>query len=130
MKITRKQVLEAIRTEKLKPDHFVHGEYDSANSVTVFSPGCKVCAVGAVLRQAGVSNEDMDYRAYSLIGGGNYCSGDDEYVELANKNYLAALSIKFENLAKKNGGAGPKTKASLRNFVRRHFPKVFETVGQ
>jgi hypothetical protein len=130
MKITRKQVLEAIRTEKLHAGAFLRPRYEGVDRYMEDSR-CEVCAVGAVLRHVGIPNSEINDRASNLLTvEAGWTSDSDEFEELEDGNFLAALSIKFEKLVKKNGGAEPKTKTSLYYFVRRHFPKEFETVGK
>lgn len=130
MKIARKDVLKAIRTEKLRAGSFISGRI-RADGKLVEDSRCKVCAVGAVLRQAGIPSEDIDNQAYNVLTlESDWDDNGDEFKQLKDGNYLAALSVKFEKLAAKNGGVDPKTKSSLRNFVRRYFPKQFNMVGQ
>lgn len=125
MRIKRSEILKAIRTEKLKAGSFIHGkdvvdEFGYESYVT--DKNCKVCAVGAVLRYKGIDSEDIDNFAGDVTGFYVGIEGD-EFQELEDKNYLTALSVKFEKLAKKFG-AGKRTRTKLVAFVKRHFPKT------
>lgn len=124
MKVTRKQILQAIRTEPLKAGNWIHSKGDTDPYLNIVDKTCKVCAVGAVLRTAGVP--DIQIRSYGFgINNSDRAISHkgDEKLELEYKNYLAALSIKFEKLARKLG-AGKRTRDQLANFVKKNFPKT------
>lgn len=129
MKVTRKQILQAIRTESLKAGAWIHEKNvfneDLGYNIEVADDNCKVCAVGAVLRQAGVDSDEIRYMGDSLLNltlTALNADGDEE-AELENKNYLGALSVKFEKLAK-TYGAGKRTREKLAVFVKKNFPKT------
>lgn len=132
MRITRREILKAIRTEKLKGDAFIHGKllpdtivFDPTNpNRVIYDHTCKVCAVGAVLRHKKIPDEQIEDAGYGSIECfENYIGADgDEQKALDDKEWLLALSIKFEKLYKSYGG-GKRTKEKLAAFVKRHFPK-------
>ena len=125
MRIKRSDILKAIRTEPLKAGNWIHEDL-SSNTDEDFHSGCKVCAVGAVLRVKGISDEDIDFRAHEgLMNLGVGCSEEsDEEFALEEKKYLNALSIKFEKLSRRLGN-GKRTRAQLAAFVKKNFPKQF-----
>lgn len=124
MRITRKEIIRVIRTERLKGGQWIQEDLTNEND-ELYHSGCKVCAVGAVLRSKGVDNSDIDFRARTLMDSAFGCSesGDVEYA-LERKAYLNALSIKFETLAARLG-AGKRTREQLIKFVKANFPKQF-----
>lgn len=132
MIITRRDILKAIRTEKLKAGAFIETKkkWDVTNSVDVYyeDDTCKVCAVGAVLRQTGTSSETIEDRAYGITCQyGLTPRGDegDEFEAIKYNLYMNALSIRFERLAAEHG-CGKKTRQKLAWFVKRHFPKTIK----
>lgn len=126
MKFTRRQVLEAIRFENLTAGNFYNRYHDASGKNK-----CEVCAVGAVLQRAGVKPSKISDKAWKLVGGGGQCvdQAGDELEALKEKNYLAALSIKFEKLADELG-TGKRTRKILSNFVKANFPKEFTNVKE
>lgn len=124
MRIKRSDILKAIRTEPLKPDNWIHE--DHVTDKPLYNSSCKVCAVGAVLRQCGIPDNEISYRArFGLTG--VFCGvSKDGNLEgaLEAKLYLNALSIKFERLANRLG-AGKRTRKQLADFVKKNFPKQF-----
>lgn len=126
MKFTRRQVLEAIRFENLVGGGQI-GFCSPARED--YKKECEVCAVGGVLRRAGVDPELIDNTAWNLLGGYNTHPGKSGDLEeaLNNKNYLLALSVKFEQVADKFG-TGKRTRTILANFVKKEFPKEFKSI--
>lgn len=124
MIITRREILKAIRTEKLKEGGFIHLNKDELG----YDDTCKVCAVGAVLRSAGVGNGSINIIAQLLLEAGYYSDEGDEHTELEAKRYLNALSVKFEKLASVYG-AGKRTKDKLAIFIKKYFPKTINVEG-
>lgn len=134
MNITRKEILRAIRKEPLKAGEWIHNrevvKTDAEGTKyldSVLDKKCKVCAVGAVLRAKGIDPDQMNDVAWSLLGRDNdVAEGGDEKEALKDKNYLLALSIKFEKLADRLG-AGKRTREKLVEFVKENFPKNIRT---
>lgn len=136
IKVTRKEILKAIRTEPLKAGTWIHDRkvtLDNGSGISlqtsVADKKCKVCAVGAVLRQKGIPDDKIFWAADSLFcdTGSSECDSDasDEGNPLQNVkdgHYMAALSSKFEQLSKRLG-SGKRTRETLIRFVKRHFPK-------
>lgn len=129
MKFTRKEILNAIRTENLGQKGFIDDDFP-------FAKNCKVCAVGALLRKKKVHDVKIERTAASLIeleqqassGNGfthSVASCGDEHMCLYNEFYLSALSIKFEKLAS-SYGCGKVTRSKLAKFVKDNFPKEFK----
>lgn len=127
MRITRREILKAIRTERLQYGMFITPRLEDNNRY-VDDSFCKVCAVGAVLRQKGVPNHRIEDAADIVRIRGLVSSDGDEFEELKSKHYMNALSIRFEKLARKHG-VGPKTKIKLSSFIKRHFPKTINVKG-
>lgn len=121
MKIKRAQILKALRTEPLRQGHFV--ESDLLPEIGT----CNVCAVGAVLRSAGVPDRAINGVAVQpqVIGFADCCFDSSNKAEqklelaedLAERRYLAALSKVFEAAPKRTA------KAQAIAFVKKHFPK-------
>jgi hypothetical protein len=123
--ITRRDVLAAIRTEPLRPGNWV---------VTTENVKCEVCAVGAVLRHAGLNNEEifefgdimMHYGKCSVDGYGSKEDIEDTIQGmLRNNRYLHALSITFEFYSRRLG-KGKRIRKVLANFVKKNFPKTIK----
>jgi hypothetical protein len=96
------------------------------------SPDCNVCAVGAVLRKR-VSKDMLlsDFRVFcDEMTQGSFCSDDDLEEALENKNYLGALSIKFEQLNDYDYVDDRPPMLEIREkmieFVTKNFPESFE----
>lgn len=118
--VSKKEVLAAMR----------YGPLNSGNWITYNINGeCQVCAVGAVLRRVHFSDNAIENFGSSLADKGRvtpYLMGDgihEAIIEFLNKKqYLRALSIKFENQVDKTG-TGKKTREVMTNFVKKNFPK-------
>lgn len=128
MKITRAEILKAIRVEPLKPGSWVHPIEKVINKETgetkeIYSKKCEVCAVGAVLRQKGVASRNIGKRAGGFLAWEAVSTDGDEKEALKEENYLLALSVKFEKLAERFG-TGKRTRNKLAEFVKKNFPKV------
>lgn len=123
MVITRRDILRAIRVEKLKGTKFIHGRPNESGVYipTGFDHACKVCAVGAVLRRAGVPNYDINAVGFAITKAG-VSAYDNEHDAIASQAWFSALSVKFEKLYKSYGG-GKTTKTKLASFVKKYFPK-------
>jgi hypothetical protein len=122
MKIKRREILEAIRTEKLLAGgSFIHGRKDSLGN-RIIDRNCKVCAVGALLRLKGIDSDLITLTAHDITGDYGLTQDSNEFEALKKKQYINALSIRFERLYEKQG-AGKKTRETLARFVKRHFPK-------
>lgn len=127
MRITRREILKAIRTEKLRPGAFIEPKLINGSSV-LEDDTCRVCAVGAVLRQKGIPSESIEDVACAIMSDDFAIEPDDlfdstnEFEAIKAKAYMNALSIRFERLAMKNG-VGRRTREALCRFVKRHFPK-------
>jgi len=129
--IERRTILQAIRFEPLKAGRWVEGGYsDDMNTwVPLDDPNCSVCAVGACLRRAGLNNQQIDDFGDRMIeyGSVSYDDNDDLTLRhrieeaLESKEYLHALSVKFESQAEKTG-SGQRTRKILRQFVLDNFP--------
>jgi hypothetical protein len=136
--ISRKTILKAIKKEPLRAGEWV----DKSDLKTVGN--CHVCAVGAVLRTAGLPNNQIGNSAWNLMAGANPVTwGDDhmiaeEAAQIAKEgNHLAALSAYFEGIVRnydirtKDYGdvfaipnrAMPVVRRKLRRFVLKNFPK-------
>jgi hypothetical protein len=127
MRITRGQVLKAIKKEKLRPGQWVWDHVD---------PKCEVCAVGAVLRNAGMAPTDIDWSAPRICQY-KFVQGDGSIpAQLRRGNYLGALSMKFERLCEMTPMGGrdlwgcvtdehieTKIKPKLEEWVRDHLPR-------
>ena len=127
--ISRKDILQAIRTEPLLPGAWIHSRFDDKKSMLVLDDECPVCAVGAVLRKAGIVSYliattaafNVD-SAFDYLGGANV---EEMKAALQEGAYLNALSMKFEKLAK-TYGVGKRTRDRLVKFVKANFPKEIE----
>lgn len=131
MRITRREILKAIRTENLKGGTWI-GARVNKDGDTVSDEKCTVCAVGGVLRAKGIACDLIDDVACDITRGfyGVAPTTDDdgeeensEFDALKQKAYMNALSIRFERLYDKYG-SGKKTREKLCRFVKRHFPKT------
>lgn len=94
--ITRATVIEAIKTENLVPGKW----FQDMNNVW----NCSVCAVGAVIRKASALKY-CDYNGlnvndviWDLVDGEEVTDSIHIPRLLKRKNYLAALSAKFESM--------------------------------
>lgn len=124
--VTKETILKAIKTEKLVKRHFVlPDEEDSPYSPK--NKKCGVCAVGAVLRHSNFNNDQISDFGESLCFSGPvtplYTSEVHTELDylLDTGKYLNALSLKFEDQARKTG-VGVRTKKILAKFVKDNFP--------
>lgn len=100
--ITKQNMIDAVKTEPLAPGVWIS---------MVGTIDCEVCAVGGVLRAAGVQEDSINQVAnnctsYSHVEWNSECEDSgwrdiDDLLEdyIDDGKYLAALSIKFEDLA-------------------------------
>lgn len=124
MKITRRQVINALRTEPLTHGTWVY--QDGFNGPSKETE-CPVCAVGAVLRKAGLSNYEIDQAGNALMDNGSVTSDTAVADYLANGLYLNALSCEFES-RRIHGKALKATKAfreRLITWVKKNLPVTF-----
>jgi hypothetical protein len=123
--IKKSQVIKALKTEKLKRGQWFYiNDYVSTLPPTLT---CKVCAVGAVLRQVSFvkwaikNNVNWGYLGDSATNNSECLRGDDAKeeieLELNNKNYLAALSNYYES---------GHTRKQCIEWVKKNFPKQFK----
>lgn len=124
MIITRKEILKAIRTENLRAGSPIELRWDARGLDLIEDEKCKVCAVGAVFRQIGIKSTNIEscFRSVVMLTTSNASEDGNQAQELRLKNYLAALSIKFEKLAT-SYGCGKKTRTKLAEFVKVNFPE-------
>lgn len=111
--ITKENVIKALESEVLCRRYF----FEKKRLLT--PPGCKVCAVGAVLRHMsfekwGRKNKlDLNHIGWASLHDADPV-GQDPYDLLKDKQYLAALSNYFED-----GNSKKKCIA----FVEKNFPE-------
>lgn len=127
MKITKQEILKAIKTEPLRAGHFIGASdefgYEKLNSKK--GKSCTVCAVGAVLRNKikDVTIQDFNSICANSVEYWTEFSGMEAQYLIEKKDYLSALSVEFETLSNKF-----KTKAAIRKklikFVQDNFPKT------
>jgi hypothetical protein len=126
MKFTRKEVLRAIDTENLKAGTFIYTRDNKPYEE------CKVCIVGALVREkmnkdnSPMFLEDIcnDLTNHNVFGVCHfYMYALDEI--LKEKEYLQALSIKFEFLCKKYKTMKP-VRRLLKEWVKTNIPVSFE----
>jgi hypothetical protein len=122
--VLKSTILKAIKVEPLKGGSWLY-ERDTSN------PNCPVCAVGATLRQIGFDNDQITDFGSAMVDYGHCCNSDsfDTFAaatelkeHLKARNYLHALSMKFEYLYSRLGG-GKRTRKTLTKFVKENFPK-------
>ena len=89
MRISRDDILQAIDKERLIAEDWVGYDIDR--------PDCPVCAVGAVLRGAGLENQEIMDRAGAITGGA-FIASKSLPAALGAGNWLGALSIKWERM--------------------------------
>lgn len=126
--ISKKDILKAINTEPLAYGEWVKMDKDGSGWPTIISSdkNCSVCAVGSILRQAGLTNKRIHDFGFEMLHHGSV-TANDPYLEhslkdaLKNKEYLHALSIKFENQANKIG-VNKRTRSALTKFIEVNFP--------
>jgi hypothetical protein len=137
--VSRKTIIKAINEEPLKSGEFVLLDNKGWDPVPSKDKNCQVCAVGAVLRRAGLSNNKIHSFGDKLMWNGDVTPHTDdsfcEYDESATnaqiesliraKMYLHALSVKFEYQADKTGH-GKRTRKILTNFVKENFPATIK----
>lgn len=131
--IRKGTIINAIMTENLRSQAFIASPDGSVyNNDVSLDPKCAVCAVGALLRAAGATNEEIG--KLGTVIGRDIVRTDANAVNkevrllLAEKKYLNALSVKFEGLFDSDNPIVP-TKADRKRvaaFVRRTFPEKLE----
>ena len=123
--ITKKIAIQAIIKEELTFDcAFFNGKVYNESSKT-----CNVCAVGAILRKASITNiyctafaADLATKEFLrkkslLTNTAGYTDIKDASIHLTFKNYLAALSCVFETT---------NSKEICLSFITQYFPEKFE----
>lgn len=148
VKVSKDKVIEAIKTESLRPGCWIEPDWDKRDKV------CHVCAVGAVMRAALSKDEDRldevcDHLSQCLFdpkipvaGGFSFESRkqilDKAKEQLKQKKYLTTLSFLFETLCEfnslLNGNSSYsisrhqiyRIKQTLIKFVEENFPKYIE----
>lgn len=129
--MTRRQVIRALRTEKLAGGYFVDHYIWNDKKFTSFpseSKDCTVCAVGALLRYCGMSNSKISDWTDKF---GDFGAFDPTYIGastqelLDNKQYLHALSFEFETVVEKLG-KGKRMREHMVKFVKNNFPKTIK----
>lgn len=129
MKITKEQVLTAIKTEPLKAGSFLRADGKPINE-------CEVCAVGAVMRNVlnnKIEDEDDFHKLCGRVTREQFIDNDVD-VLLKNENYLGALSNYFEEMidcktwvpGDINLIATQDDIKELVTFVEENFPEEFE----
>lgn len=121
MIITKKDVLKAIRTENLTSGQFIEPKFDFSKEV--FDSTCKVCAVGAVLRTIGVEDQDINDTACDITS----ITGSGHAIPelLKRKDYMSALSCKFESMARGSKSFSVKKRLELCVWVKTNLPVKF-----
>lgn len=113
--VTKKTILKAIATEPLIGGSFVLSADDERKD-------CSVCAVGAVLRRAGMKNSEIYDFGRVMVDSGPCANREESIPEvLKDGEFLHALSLKFEAQSDRTG-YGKRTRNVLANFVKKHFP--------
>lgn len=131
-------VVKALETEVLKAGQWFHYQGDDKKQYKT----CKVCAVGAVLRQCsvltyalkeGISPSNIANRAIRIGSLSDYeISSEATWADINNllnaKLYLGALSAFFESTMKYERTNTPtkRVRKLLVSFVKRTFAKQFE----
>src|SRR3990172_1614297 len=106
--ITKTEILYALATEPLQTERI----YSTIN--------CTVCAVGAVLRGAGCSNNHLVMTGYKLLKKGPMTAGFSTTLLLQKKKWLNALSVKFETMHK-TAAITSESRLRLMKWVQKHF---------
>lgn len=140
-KVTKRQIIKALKTEPLLPGSFVHDEHDyddGNNSRFKNNIKCPVCAVGAIL-DCSIGNKvegpkELDEIGHIITMKSGFWStfGTKTAIsaakDMVDENPLSALSCLFESLMEnsdmqtKKGFANAKARNILVNFVRKNFP--------
>lgn len=129
MKFTLRKslIIAALQENELIHKVFFWADNDKTKPYDTPIKSCKVCAVGAVIRECILNKKatqtDGSGLAFSLVKGGSIFHSVSEY--LRDKDYLSALSTFFECLDRDL--RIPKSEVKLRTieFVRRKFPSQF-----
>lgn len=120
--VTKKQIIEAVLTEPLIYNRFVHDISMSTNE----NPDCGVCAVGAVLRKAGLKNRDILNNAMTITKL-TFSSEDLEYdLDVDNNNFLSILSMHHEYFASRYNSKLRNYELKDVNLQRMHLLSVIE----
>lgn len=147
VKVSKEQVIEAIKTESLRSGNWIDYEFDPVKQEDVV---CHVCAVGAVFRSCLSKNEEKNsYEICDFISSevekeksdldpsGNFWYSSTEECLLTakkelkkNKAYLKTLSHVFESLCMMRDVHSRhqiyRIKKILIEFVEENFPKYIK----
>jgi hypothetical protein len=127
MKLTKEQIITALRNEPLSAGRFIRADGKPLSS-------CAVCAVGAVMRDVlnrNITDED-DFNDICYIVTKDRFIDDDVSQLLAEENYLGALSNYFEKITDDENDrflkkeVTPEIRQDVINFVENNFPNEFE----
>lgn len=114
MKVSKEQIIHALKTEKLAPGNWIVKDKE----------GCRVCAVGAVLRSCRVPDRTINHFASDELWlYGVYGKNRKEIRNLVKRGeYLQALSDVFETDYSRERDR----KRAAIDFVEKYFPAYIE----
>lgn len=122
LRITKKQVLKALDTEPLGAGSWISKDPEQGI--------CTVCAVGAVLRLKGQSGSLIERYGNTLLDSLYIVDSSAGIVDikesLRDKQYLAALSGKFESMLMESNYPTRRQVTALKKWVEKNFPTWFE----
>lgn len=124
--LTKQGILKAIEKNELIHKVFFWSLSNHPREVSL--KDCKVCAVGAVIRECILNKRatqvDGSGLALSLVKGGSIFNDVEAY--LAEKDYLAALSSFFECKDRDLRLTKAEVKRQTLAFVKQNFPTKFK----
>lgn len=133
MFISKKQVLKALDVENLETGNFISINCSNDRVGTTLvkdDPNCAVCAVGSVLRHKFPDVSKYEFANICILAcNSQFYAGGCISRALKEKNYLGALSIKFENLRSRERQSLDMTRKLLKMWVGKNFPVRFKVKG-
>lgn len=130
MYVTKQQILDAIKSENLVGGQGpINGRYDPQTGAYRYDSQCAVCAVGAVLRQTTpLEGVEISYAFHVAVKNEDANAGASVEEALKKKNWMAALSIKFEQLYRDEDDKAVARKKTA-TFVERNLPSRVKLHG-
>jgi hypothetical protein len=129
MFVTKQEILDAIKSENLIGGHGpISGIYNPQTGAYYYDDACPVCAVGAVLRQTGVESNNISYAFHMVVKNEDADVNASVEYALSKRNWMAAMSIKFEQLYYKEADKTVVRK-KLATFVKKNLPSRVKLNG-
>jgi hypothetical protein len=128
MIIDRQTIVDALMTEPLSAGSIFDTDYNTRQNCSVQNSTCHVCAIGATLRKTlqGSQKPALSLQFWvDLFKNKEISSAGTIKHWLDKKDYLSALSVKFEKLAEQKS-INLSFRKEMVKWVKKNLPNEFE----